>query len=306
MKKIIISMVLLFASMNAFAQQDAQFTQYMYNTLGFNPAYAGSRGVTSIVALHRSQWIGLDGAPQIQTFSMHTPFTDSRIALGLSFVNDKIGIASEQNFNIDVSYTIPVSQEGKLAFGVKASGNILNVDFSKLTIKDSEDPNAYNINNKFSPNVGLGLYYHTNKYYLGLSVPNLLATEHYSDGTAIASRVAKERLNYYLIGGYVFDLNTNTKLKPAVLAKYVTGAPLQVDVSLNAMFNDKLTLGVGYRWGAAISAMTGFQLNEKLMIGYAYDMDTTELVNYNSGSHEVFLRIEMFNTKDKMVSPRFF
>ncbi|PCH76092.1 MAG: hypothetical protein COB98_07190 [Flavobacteriaceae bacterium] len=306
MRKLIILTVMLWSFCDVFSQQDAQYTQYMYNTLGINPAYAGSRGTTSILALHRSQWVGLEGAPQTQTFAIHTPFSKSRIGLGLSFVNDKLGVATEQYLNVDISYTIPVSEKGKLAFGIKGVLNILNVDFSKLTIGDQSDPYAYNIDNRFSPNFGLGLYYHTPNYYIGLSLPNILETEHYKDGSPVASSLAKERMNYYLIGGYVFKLSENTKLKPALLTKYVAGAPLQIDVSLNALFREKFRIGLAYRWSAALSAMAGFQINENLMIGYAYDWDTTSLVNYDSGSHEVFLRVELFNTKVNLVSPRFF
>ena len=296
-------MLLVFISFSVEAQQDAQYTQYMYNTVSVNPAYAGSRGAMSIVALHRSQWVGLEGAPRTQTLSLHTPFTDSRLGLGVSIVNDALGPATEQYFNVDLSYTLPVSDKGKLAFGFKATANLLNVDFTKLTIDVPSDVLAQQVENRFSPNFGAGLYYYVPKFYIGLSVPNILKTEHYDD---ISTSLAEERMNFYFISGYVFDLSSTVKLKPTILGKYVSGAPLQADLSLNALINNKFTLGAAYRWSAAMSGLAGFQINEKLMIGYAYDWDTTELSNYNSGSHEIFIRFELFNTKKNMVSPRFF
>ena len=303
MKKLFLIMLLVFISFSVEAQQDAQYTQYMYNTVGVNPAYAGSRGAMSIVALHRTQWVGLDGAPRTQTLSLHTPFTDSRLGLGVSIVNDALGPATEQYFNVDLSYTLPVSDKGKLAFGFKATANLLNVDFTKLEIAVPTDVLAQQVENRFSPNFGAGLYYYEPKFYLGLSVPNILKTEHYDD---LSTSLAQERMNFYLISGYVFDLSSNVKLKPSILGKYVSGAPLQADLSLNALINEKFTIGAAYRWSAAMSGMAGFQINEKLMIGYAYDWDTTELSNYDSGSHEIFIRFELFNTKENMVSPRFF
>ncbi|MBU2997935.1 type IX secretion system membrane protein PorP/SprF, partial [Cellulophaga baltica] len=259
MNKYIILVLFVFAGFQSLtAQQDAQYTQYMYNTLAVNPAYAGSRGVFSIAALHRSQWVGLDGAPTTQTLSLHTPVS-RRVGLGLSIVNDEIGNGTNQDTYIDgaFSYTIPVSEEGKLSFGLKAGGHFLNVDFTKLRNYGAES-NLPNIDNKFSPNFGAGVYYHTDKFYSGLSVPNFLQTEHFdsSDGDS-NSFLAEERLNIYFITGYVFDMNRNLKLKPAFLVKAVKGAPLQVDASATFLINEKFSLGAAYRWDAAVSLLAG-------------------------------------------------
>ncbi|MHA7057937.1 PorP/SprF family type IX secretion system membrane protein [Aquimarina sp. M1] len=298
------------------AQQDAQYTQYMYNTISVNPAYAGSRGVMSIMGLHRSQWVGLDGAPRTQTLTLNTPIGDNnRVGLGLSIVNDEIGPTDETYFDIDFSYTIPTSDRGKLSFGVKAGGHLLNVDFDRLSQFETGDPlfSNGNIDNKFSPNVGIGFYYHTDKFYAGLSAPNLLETDHFDEGAEIddngnSSFIAEERINYYLIAGHVFDLSDSVKFKPAVLGKLVFGAPLQVDVSANFLLYEKLTLGLGYRWSAAFSAMAGFQVSDSLMIGFAYDKETTELgrTQFNDGSYEVMLRFELFRKYNRMLTPRFF
>ena len=286
-----------------FAQQDAQFTQYMYNTININPAYAGSRGVMSIFGLHRTQWVGLDGAPTTNAFSINTPINNSNLGLGVSLVSDKIGPTSDNTISADLSYTISMNEDYKLSFGLKASGNMFNLDTEKLTPAQANDPNLQNFNNEFSPNFGAGVYLHSDKLYLGLSVPNFLQDSKYNDNDVA---VFQERMNFYFIGGYVFDIGPSIKFKPAVLTKLVTGAPLQVDASANFLFFDKLMLGGAYRWDAAASALAGFQITDGLFVGYSYDMETTELRNYNSGSHEVFLRFELFTKVSKMVSPRFF
>jgi type IX secretion system PorP/SprF family membrane protein len=299
--------ILIFALMLTcycgFAQQDAQYTQYMYNTININPAYAGSRGVMSIFGLHRTQWVGLDGAPVTNAFSLNTPINNSNLGIGLSLVNDRIGPTSDNTISADISYTIPMSEETKLSFGIKASGNIFNLDTDKLTPQQAADPHLNNFNNEFSPNFGAGVYLHSDKFYLGLSVPNFLQDTKYNDNDVA---VFQERMNFYAIGGYVFDLSESIKFKPAVLTKLVQGAPLQVDASANFLFFDKLMLGGAYRWDAAVSALAGFQITDGLFVGYSYDMETTKLRNYNSGSHEIFLRFELFTKVNKMVSPRFF
>ncbi len=295
------------------AQQDAQYTQYMFNTMSVNPAYAGSRGQLSIAALYRAQWVGLDGAPTSQTLNLHSPIRNSKLGYGVSIVNDEIGdgVVQETYFDGIISYTIDVSREGKLSFGLKAGGNLLNLDFNKLRNFDAEPVNSDNIENRFSPNVGLGLYYHSNKFYAGLSAPNLLQTEHFDNSQRDANTVqflSKERINFYLITGYVFDLNGNLKFKPALLTKMVGGAPLQVDFSANFMFNEKFTFGAAYRWDAALSAMAGFQISDQFMLGLAYDKETTDLggTQFNDGSFEVFLRFELVKSFQRLVSPRFF
>lgn len=295
----------MFFSIVCSAQQDAQYTQYMYNTIAINPAYAGSRGVLSVFGLYRTQWIGLDGAPKTSTFSVNTPLNDSNLGLGVSLVNDKIGPTNENTLSADLSYSIQTSASAKLSFGIKATGNLFNVDVSKLSFEDQEDPQFQDLSNKFTPNIGAGVYWHSDKAYLGFSIPNFIETNRYDDND---TAIFKDKINYYLMAGYVFNLDKleYIKFKPALLTKMVQGAPLQVDVSGNFMFYDKLTLGLAYRWSASVSAMAGFQISEGLYVGYGYDHETTQLRRYNSGSHEVFLRFEFFNNYNKMISPRFF
>lgn len=293
----------MFACYAGLAQQDAQYTQYMYNTININPAYAGSRGVTSIFGLHRAQWIGLDGAPTTNAFSINTPIKNTNIGFGLSIVNEVIGPVKNNTFSADVSYSIKVTEDYKLSFGIKTSANLFNLDTSLLNPKDINDPNLQNFSNKFTPNFGGGIYLHSDKFYFGVSVPNFLENIKYNDNSIA---VFKERTTFYGIGGYVFNLSPAVKFKPAFLAKVVSGAPLQVDVSGSFLFSDKFSLGAAYRLSATISALAGFQVSDGIFIGYSYDMETTQLSKYNSGSHELFLRFEFFNKVSKMVTPRFF
>lgn len=293
----------MFATLGSYAQQNAQFTQYMYNTINVNPAYAGSRGAMSIFALHRTQWVGLDGAPTTNAVSINTPFNSSRLGLGVSIINDKIGPTHDNTISTDLSYTIPTSENTKLSFGVKASVNLFDLNASRLNPDQPNDPKLYGYNNTISPNIGAGIYLHSDKAYVGLSIPNFIESNRYDDND---TKVYKEKMNYYLIAGYVMDLSYNLKFKPALLTKMVQGAPLQVDISGNFLFNDKFTFGLAYRWSASASAMAGFQVSDALFIGYGYDLETTKLDNYNSGSHEVFLRYEIFKNNNKITTPRFF
>ncbi|WP_163410340.1 PorP/SprF family type IX secretion system membrane protein [Flavobacterium ajazii] len=305
MRTKLFSFVIMFVSMVSFAQQDAQFTQYMYNTINVNPAYAGSRGALSIFGLYRTQWVGLDGAPETGCISVNSPINNSNLGVGLSLVNDKIGPTNENNISVDLSYTIQTSADFKLSFGIKGTANLFNLDVNKLNPDVAGDPQFQDFDNKFSPNVGAGIYYHSDKAYLGLSVPNFIETNRYNDNDIA---IYKDKINYYFIAGYVFDLDKYQyiKFKPALLTKMVEGAPLQVDVSANFMFIDKFVVGVAYRWSASLSAMVGFQISDGLYLGYGYDRETTNLSNYNSGSHEIFLRYEFVTKNGKMTTPRFF
>jgi type IX secretion system PorP/SprF family membrane protein len=302
MKTRILLIVLMFTSIVGFAQQDAQFTQYMYNTININPAYAGSRGALSLFALHRTQWVGLDGAPVTNTVSLNTPLNSSNLGLGVSLINDRIGPTHENTISADLSYTIPTSETFKLSFGVKATANIFDLNILDLDPVDQGDESLQNYN-KFTPNIGAGVYLHSDKAYIGFSIPNFLETKRFSDNDV---KLYTEKINYYLIGGYVFDINNFVKFKPAIISKMVIGAPLQLDASANFMFNDKFVVGLAYRWSAALSAMVGFQISDGLYVGYGFDNETTNLRNYNSGSHEIFLRYEIFSNVNRITTPRFF
>ncbi|WP_349352876.1 MULTISPECIES: type IX secretion system membrane protein PorP/SprF [unclassified Flagellimonas] len=294
------------------AQQDAQYTQYMYNTLSVNPAYAGSRGQLSFAGLYRSQWVGLDGAPETFTINLHSPIRNSRLGYGVSIVNDNIGDGVVQETYLDavVSYTIDLAMDAKLSFGLKAGGNMLSLDFNGLRNFDQEVVNQNNIDNRFTPNFGLGVYYHTDKFYAGLSAPNVLESEYFDNDNSGdgVNFLSAERMNIYLITGYVFDIGADLQFKPALLTKAVSGAPLQVDLSASFLFANKFSFGAAYRWDAAVSGLVGFQVTDQIMLGLAYDRETTELggTQFNDGSFELFLRLELLKSFQRTISPRFF
>ena len=302
MKTKIILIAILISQALCFAQQDSQYTQYMYNTVNVNPAYAGSRETLSVFLLHRNQWVGLDGAPVTNNVSLNTPIGDSNFGLGFSIINDKIGPTTENQISADLAYFIQISENYKLSLGMKGTANLFNLDVNKLNIYDQNDPQFQNLNSDFTPNVGAGVYLFSENTYFGVSVPNLFETKHFDDNSVAITR---EKMHYYVIGGHVFDISPSLKFKTAFLTKIVEGAPLQADITANFLINDKLTLGAAYRWSAAISGLIGFQISESWFIGYGYDMETTKLSNYNSGSHEIFLRYELFNNS-RISSPRFF
>ncbi len=287
------------------AQQDSQYTQYMYNTMMINPAYAGSRGGTSIFGLYRNQWVGLDGAPKTATLSFHTPFEEKHIGLGASIFHESIGPQSTNVVDVDFSYSLEF-EESKLAFGLKLAGAFYNFDRNKLSLLYPSDHAFEGKENTFLPNIGAGVFYYGEKYYVGFSVPYLLDTKTFSKTDERKISDINEKQHYNLMGGYVFDLSDNTKFKPAALMKLVQGSPLQFDLSGNFMFNERFVVGAAWRWSAAVSLMAGFQIDRNWFVGYAYDYETTDLRKYNSGSHEIFLRYEFYRDLKKIISPRFF
>ena len=310
-----VMILLLLGTFTGSAQQDPQYTQYMYNTQVVNPGYAGSREALSFGLLYRTQWVGLDGAPKTGTFTVNSPIGSlENMGLGLSIVRDELGPSIESNVTIDYSYTINTSDDGKLAFGLKAGLDLLDVDFTKLNIADPGDVFETNIDNRIQPQIGAGVYYHTEKFYAGLSVPNFLTTKHFDESTLDdiqnggfnGSITAAERLHYFLIAGYVFDLNENLKFKPATLVKAVSGAPLQWDVSANFLLYEKVTLGAAYRWSAAMSAMVGFQASDEIFIGFGYDYQTTDIEDFSDGSYELMVRFDLFKKPERVLTPRFF
>ena len=300
--KTILTIICAFILQSMYSQQDSQYTQYMYNTPLVNPAYAGSRETITAFLLHRNQWVGLEGAPVTNNFSINMPVGDSNFGIGLNFVNDKIGPVSENEISADLAYFIQVSENYKLSLGLKGTANLFQLDVNKLRIFDPSDPQFQNVDTEFSPNVGAGLYLFSDKTYFGLSIPNFFESYRYNDNNV---EITKEKMHFYFIAGHVFTISPNIDFKPAVLSKIVEGAPLQADVTANFLFFDKLTLGAAYRWDASVSALAGFQISDSWFIGYGYDLETSKLANYNSGSHEIFLRYEFFN-RSRVSAPRFF
>ena len=289
---------LMFTAFVSFAQQDAQYTQYMYNMNILNPAYAGSKGVTSIGLLGRTQWVGVDGAPQTATLSINGP-VGKNVGLGFSVIHDEIGPVKEDNLYADFSYTLNFSGEDKFAFGIKAGATFLNV--REFTTVD-QDPLNVPVS-LVAPNFGVGVMYYNDRFYAGLSVPNFIESRYLDTKNGISSS-ASEKTHYFLTSGYVFDLDENLKLKPSIMLKAAPGAPLSVDLSLNLLIQEKVELGLSHRLDDSISGMVGFQVSQDLRIGYAYDYTTTNFGVFNSGSHEIMILFDL--NKKKIKSPRFF
>jgi type IX secretion system PorP/SprF family membrane protein len=310
--KYLVFIGIFLASSLARAQQDPQFTHYMYNMSVINPAYATDKaGVINLGGLYRTQWVGAVGAPKTATLFAHSPIA-KRVEVGISFVNDAIGdVVKENNIYADVAYVLPVSAKNKLSFGIKGGVAIFDADFSGFQYTDEQNDPAFASNiNKVFPNVGVGTYFFSDKYYLGFSIPNLLTTKHIDRQDGIQT-TGVEAIHYFLTGGYVFDLNSNLKFKPAFMAKGVSSAPLSFDLTANFLVNNLVEAGVGYRVDDSVSALVGFYITPKLRIGYSYDYTLTNLGKYNSGTHEIFLLFDLGSSNNASKkgydkSPRFF
>jgi type IX secretion system PorP/SprF family membrane protein len=298
----IIALALLCSSA-AFSQQLPQFTQYMFNTISINPAYAGSRETLSLVGLHRSQWVGIDGGPTTQTFSIHSPMRNEKVGLGLSFINDELGFENFTYIYGDFSYTIQVGEKTKLAFGLKGGFTSYSID-QELRDAEPDDPAIYGIENRWSPNIGAGAFLHTNRWYVGLSTPRILNTDYHGSD----DYEALERISYYLTGGVVVDVSENTKFKPSFMVKATNGAPLSYDITGNFLFNEKFWLGAAYRFDqstGALGAIADFQVSKEFRIGYAYEHPISDIRPYAGGTHEILLMFEVFKSK-RVKSPRYF
>lgn len=307
MKKLHVYIVLFYMALLpvwGYGQQDPQYTQYQYNPMTVNPGYTGSRGHLTVLSLYRSQWVGLEGSPKTLTFGIDSPI-GLFDGVGLSVIQDEWGPASETYLDANYAHQLILNRKGdRLSLGLKAGVRFFSLDFSKGIRRDGNDPQFNdNLKGKLLPTVGAGVFYFTEKAYLGLSVPNLFPSEHYDRDI---ERKSDERMHFNLIGGYVFDLNTDLKFKPSFLVKQVTGAPLSIDVSANFLLYETLNLGVNYRYDDSVAGILGFQLSPQFNIGYAYDYTIGELTNYNSGSHEIFLRYQWISRDKKLKSPRFF
>ena len=290
------------------SQQDAQYTNYMYNTQLIQPAYVGTSGYTKMTLLGRIQWIDLNGGPETLTLSVDTPVgKNENMGLGLSLFSDKIGPSSENRITIDYGYSInfPFS---KLTFGLKGGISELDVDYSQLNIADENDPYVLYNNNKLKPEVGLWIYFNTENYYLVISAPNILETKYYDEFEIENSSFSKvaNRIHYYGMAGFVFDFTKNIKVKPASLIKVVEGSPIQWDLSINFLFNRKTTIGIANRLDSAFCLLGGFQLSQKFFLGLSYDYMTNEIRSVNSGSYEIVFRFNLFSNDGKILTPRFF
>ncbi len=303
-KTTIIVIGMLIYSLEVFSQQDAQYTQYMYNMNVLNPAYAGSKaGTLSASLLGRTQWVGIPGSPQTAVLSVHKPIRD-RMGLGVSILADKIGPVNEQFLYADYSYTIPVGYYDNLAFGVKGGISLVNANLASLDLNDYNDENFKNNLNNLQPNVGFGVFYYSDIYYAGFSIPNLLKTTYLEQKDGLKTTINK-RNHMFLTGGYVFDLSYDWKFKPSFLAKAAMGAPVSLDFSANFLFDNTFEVGGSYRWGDAASFLVNAQVNKNMRVGYSYDFTTSKINQFNSGSHEIIILFDLM-TSYEIISPRFF
>lgn len=304
MKKLFLLALLAIAITETKAQQDPQYTQYMYNMSVVNPAYAGSKETVSGGMLYRQQWVGIEDAPTTGTFFMHSP-VGRNVGLGLSIISDKIGPVEENNFYADFSYTLNLGGEHKLAFGLKAGATMHKIDFTGIPatlpqtdpIFESSNPNTTFLN------LGTGLFYYTNKYYVAFSVPNMLKSKYLDfNGRQYGTDV----LHYFLTGGYVFDINSNLKFKPFAMVKTSINAPVSFDLSTNFMLYDKFEIGATYRLEDSFGAMINVAVSPTLRIGYAYDRVVSDIGVISPSSHEVILLYDLNFPKKVSRSPRYF
>lgn len=311
MRKKLITFIAFIVTTLLWSQQDAQYTQYMYNMSVINPAYTTDNlGIVNLGALHRTQWVGVDGAPKSSNLFAHTPLND-KIEVGFSMINDNIGdVVKENNLYADIAYKLNLEENGNLSFGIKTGITFFDVNFNDFVLESGDvftDPDfAENINKSYF-NFGVGAYYNKDNYYVGLSVPNLLNSKHLDRDNG--KYQGSEQMHVFLTGGYVFEISELVKFKPAFMSKIVKGSPVAFDITANVLYDNRFEFGLGYRIEDAFSAMFNVKATPELRIGYAYDHTVSNLGPFSSGSHEIFVLydLDLFNINPGFSkSPRFF
>lgn len=299
--------LVMFFALGAKAQQDPMYTQYMENMLTINPAYAGSKDVLSMMAVSRNQWVSLAGNPPVtRTFAINSPVSGTNMGLGLSFLHDQIGVEKQTGLYVDYSYKLFFSNRRNLALGLKAGVNFYEAGVSDLATNDPNDPVfAYDINRNFLPNLGVGAFYSTDRYYLGLSVPKLIENTINTNGASVQN-ISRERIHIFFMAGYVFDVNRIVKFKPSILTKLVKNAPVSIDLNSNFLFYDRLWLGAMYRVGESFGGLLQLQVTNQIKIGYSYDLPINALGAFNSGTHEIMVSYDFNLGAGKVRSPRYF
>ena len=309
MKKMrpILALAALLCAAAANAQQEVMVSQYMFNGLFLNLAYAGSHGYASSSLLHRSQWMQVEGAPRTSLLAIDGPVMNNKMGLGFSLVHDQIGISRDLDMSGHYAYHLRVGKRSKLALGLRAGLSIYSARVSELRHWDAADPlYQQDIVNAPLGKFGFGLYWHSASGYLGISVPAIYA----ADGriTLDAPQAFKHYYtqHYYVHGGKVIHAGESFDVKPSALVKYTPGAPIEADINCNALYRERIWLGLGYRTGDALVAMAEYQISPQLRIGYAYDMTTSKLRTYTNGSHEVMLGIDFGKDLVRIKTPRYF
>jgi len=289
---------------NAMAQQDPMFTQYMHNPVSINPAYAGSRGTLNIVSLHRQQWIGIDGAPKTLALSINTPFLLYNVGVGLSVLYDALGPSRQIGMYADYAYHLKVTDRTKLAFGLKGGINIYEIDLTDALREEEDDLLAlYGYKKLYRPNFGIGSYLYNERYYVGFSIPKLLQNSLTEDNNNVVNR---EERHLFVTGGVVLDVSENIKFKPSAIVRMVKGAPVSSELNASFLLHDRLWLGGMYRFRSAAGALVKFDITRQLSLGYSFDYTFNELGNYNQGTHEAFISYDVVLKSRKVLSPRYF
>lgn len=308
MKKILLILFLATTlGQNAFSQQDPQASIYFFNPLGFNPAYAGSRGTVNVTAVHRSQWIGINGAPMTQFLSINMPFRNQSIGVGLHIINDRIGSRTSQSIYADFAFAIRLNKnEDRLSFGITGGVDINQFNFNGLAVTDPADINYMNAYSGANPNFGFGVYYYGKRHYIGVSIPRLLSM---SLSNSSLSTAATTR-HYYFAAGYVFKINSVVDFKPSVLLKITENAPMTLDVNASFLLYERFWVGGMYRFHESAGMNLAYVVKDFMMIGYAFDYPFTDLRSNNSttnfGSHEIVLMFDFQKKKRSVVGPRYF
>ena len=301
MKKILL-IIFIVISLVSNAQQDAQASMYFFNPLNYNPAYAGTRGSLNLTAVHRSQWVGWEGAPRTQFLSIHAPIVRKRIGLGANLSYDNIGSLSNLSAMGNFAYHLQLNSKSlRLSFGASAGINSNQYDFNGLIVNDNTDINYLTSNKTLSPNFGAGIYLHSNKGYLGFSLPRLIEK-------SIDNNTSKSFLkrHYYLTSGYVFNVNSVTDIKPSILIKYTQNAPITVDFNYSMFFYNKLWIGLMYRMHESVGFNSSFLVKEAFTLGYSFDYPINNLRLNNFGSHEILFSFDLRSKNCAFISPRYF
>lgn len=286
-----------------YGQQDPMYSQYMFNTLPFNAGYTGSADVLSVMALSRHQWVGFDGAPKTQTLSIHSPLPNKSLSLGGNIFHDKIGPVTQSAAYVSFAYRLKISEKSKLALGISGGGSLFQAGLSDLNTVDV-DPSNMNLSSQFMPNFGFGAFWHSERKYIGISVPKLLQNQIGVDGTVATT--AEEERHYFLIAGLVKDITSDLKFRPSIMFRLVEGAPASLDMNAHFLLRNKIWFGAMYRLFNSFGISAQYQLSEQLKAGYAFDLTTNRLRAYNSGTHEIMIGYDLRFTQGKIVSPRYF
>lgn len=307
MRRIIILLFVLLSSLSVLGQQEAMYSQYMFNKLAINPAYAGSRDSFFATALFRTQWVGIKGAPETKTISLDGSFHNRKLGLGVQVFNYNIGITNLNGGSLTYAYRI-FMENSTLAFGLQGGATHIKADLNSVNLEDPNPDQAFLQNiDQVLLNFGAGIYYNTERFYFGLSTPHLLRNRFNlnSDGNTndLSSR---QYLHLFINSGYIFDLDEDLKIKPSILFYGIQGSPIQIDINTNLYIKDLLSAGLQYRTTGAVALMAEVQITPKVRMGYFYDKSTTKLVRFSSGSHEIMLRYEFGSEKGKVISQKYF